>query len=121
MLDNLGREQAAQGGIRKSTEVGQRVPLVGGKTPFTTHLDHFVVGVDSAGGHTAFAEEVEKLPSTAPDIQDVGGAVEVREVGGQARTDVVRRPAVLILEQDVLVAVERLMHHVACRRPRVRN
>ncbi len=52
-------------------------------------------------------EELEKLAAPAADVEDVGRAGKERQVAFEPRPDGVARAAELILEADVLVAVER--------------
>ena len=56
----------------------------------------------------ALAQQREKLAASAADVEHVAGALEDVQVLGDALPDVVLRSPELILEADVLVAVERV-------------
>ena len=66
-----------------------------------------MIQVDAARPDASACKQLEKLAAPASDVEHVRGAGKEREIALEPRPDRLARAAKLVLEPDVLVAVER--------------
>ena len=106
VLDHLRCEEAAERCIGEGREVADGISFGDVEAARATELGHLMIQIDAPCADAGAGEEFEKLAPPAADVENVGGAGEKREVAFEPRPYDVARPAKLILEPDVLVAVE---------------
>ena len=106
VLDHLRGEDAAERCVGERREVADGVGFGDVEAARAAELGHLVIQIDAARADAGAGEQLEKLAAPAADVEHVGGAGEERQVAFEPRPDRVARAAELILEPDVLVAVE---------------
>jgi hypothetical protein len=74
--------------------------------PAAAFLDHLMVDVHAAGRHAVIAEELQKLPATAPEVEHVRRAREQRKVRCQTIPDLPCGAPERILEPYILIGVQ---------------
>ena len=73
-----------------------------------------MIQVEASGGDTASLQQVEELSTSAPDVEDTLGSIEVGQVALESLANRGLRSSKLIFEADVFVSVEAGTERGAC-------